>query len=151
MGQIRKSTCLLHNYESGSCVKCNLPPHDGDDLIRNGKSDGDNHFQGLRRGSVLVFNSGLAIYNSWGEASSVAFVLTSTAALALLLVCLRELERGEGRDRIKAVVWAFSTLLMAMFTSRVWVAPLMPPIVEAAMWLIAVATIAGVFWAFFLF
>ncbi|CAL5046596.1 unnamed protein product [Urochloa decumbens] len=100
--------------------------------------------------TVLVFNSGLAIYNSWGDAGSVAFVLGSTAALALLFLCLRELERGASRDRIKAAVWALSTLLMAMFASRIWVAPLMSPVVEAAVWLMAVATMAGGFWAFFL-
>jgi hypothetical protein len=38
--------------------------------------------------SVLTFNSALAIYNSWGEASSVAFVLTADAALVLLFGCL---------------------------------------------------------------
>ena len=96
---------------------------------------------------ALTFNSALAIYNSWGDAGSVAFAL---AALVLLFLCLREFERGgRGRDaKIKAAVWALTTLLTAMFASRV--APLMPPPVAAVVWLLAVATAAGGFWAFFL-
>jgi hypothetical protein len=99
----------------------------------------------------LAFNSGLAIYNSWGDASSVAFVLLADAALLLLFLCLREFERGVGRGRdarIKAAVWALTTLLTAMFASRV--APIMPPAVGVGVWIMAVATTAGGFWAFFL-
>jgi hypothetical protein len=59
-------------------------------------------------------------------------VLAANAALALLFLCLRELEqqqavRGRGRNVeyvVKAAVWALTTLLMAMFAARV--APLMP-------------------------
>ncbi|CAD6337725.1 unnamed protein product [Miscanthus lutarioriparius] len=99
---------------------------------------------------ALTFNSALAIYNSWGDAGSVAFVLAADAAFVLLFLCLREFERGgRGRDaKIKAAVWALTTLLTAMFASRV--APLMPPPVAAVVWLLAVATAAGGFWAFFL-
>ena len=99
---------------------------------------------------ALTFNSALAIYNSWGDAGSVAFVLAADAALVLLFLCLRGFERGgRGRDaKIKAAVWALTTLLTAMFASRV--APLMPPPVAAVVWLLAVATAAGGFWAFFL-
>ncbi|CAN6208743.1 unnamed protein product [Urochloa humidicola] len=99
---------------------------------------------------VLAFNSSLAVYNSWGDASSVAFVLVADAVLLLLFLCLQEFERardGVGRGRIKGAMWALTTLLTAMFASRV--APLMPPMVEAAVWLMAVATVAGGFWAFF--
>lgn len=71
----------------------------------------------------------------------------------LLFLCLRELEQqgggGRGRDvRIKAAVWALTTLLTVMFASRV--APLMPPLVGALVWGMAVATVAGGLWAFFL-
>ena len=103
---------------------------------------------------VLTCNSALAIYSSWGEdAASVTFVLVADAALALLFLCLRELERGggqarRGRGRTKAAVWALSTLLTAMFAARV--APLMPPPVGALVWAAAVATAAGGFWAIFL-
>ncbi|CAL5036734.1 unnamed protein product [Urochloa decumbens] len=101
---------------------------------------------------VLAFNSILAIYNAWGDAGSVAFVLVADAVLLLLFLCLGQFERAgggrEGKGRIKGAVWALTTLLTAMFASRV--APLMPPVVEAAVWLMAAATIAGGFWAFFL-
>ncbi|CAL5044608.1 unnamed protein product [Urochloa decumbens] len=102
---------------------------------------------------ALAFNSGLAIYKSWGDAGSVAFVLAADAALALLFLCLREFERARGgaaaRNRnVKAAVWALTTLLTAMFAWRV--APLMPPVVAAIVWVMAVATAAGGFWAFFL-
>ncbi|CAN6208731.1 unnamed protein product [Urochloa humidicola] len=100
--------------------------------------------------AVLAFNSALAIYNSWGDAASVAFVLGTDSLLVLLFLCLRKFERdrgGEGRGRrIKAAVWALTTLLTAMFASRV--APLMPPAVAAVVWAMAVATAAAGVWAF---
>jgi hypothetical protein len=49
--------------------------------------------------------------------------------------------------KITAAVWALTTLLTVMFASRV--APLMPPAVGVAVWIMAVATDAGGFWAFF--
>jgi hypothetical protein len=101
---------------------------------------------------ALAFNSGLAIYNSTGDAGSAAFVLGTDAGLVLLFLCLREFERDRGgaaRSRnIKAAVWALTTLLTGMFASRV--APLMPPAVAAVVWIAAVATVTGGFWAFFL-
>ncbi|WVZ82574.1 hypothetical protein U9M48_029828 [Paspalum notatum var. saurae] len=92
---------------------------------------------------ALACNSGLSIYSSWGDASSVALVLAADAALLLLFLCLREFERnGRGRrgggTRSRATVWALTTLLTAMFASRV--APLMPPAVDAVVWAMAVAT-----------
>ncbi|RLN12363.1 hypothetical protein C2845_PM09G03210 [Panicum miliaceum] len=101
--------------------------------------------------AVLACNSALAVRNSWGDAGSVAFVLAADAALVLLFVCLREFERAGGgrrRSSIKAAVWALTTLLTAMFASRV--TPLMPPAVGAVVWAVAAATAAGGFWAFFL-
>jgi hypothetical protein len=102
---------------------------------------------------VLTFNSVLAVYNSWGDTSSVLFVLAADAILVLLFLCLRELEleraAGRGRDiRTRAAVWTLTTLLSAMFASRV--APMMPPVVGALVWAMAVFTAAGGFWAFFL-
>lgn len=100
---------------------------------------------------VLLGNSALAIYNSRGRAGSVAFVLGADAAVALLIVALAQYERAEGaaaRGKIKGAVWALSTLLTAMFASRV--APLMPPFVAALVWVMSVATAVGGFWAFFL-
>ncbi|CAN6172496.1 unnamed protein product [Urochloa humidicola] len=100
---------------------------------------------------VLGCNSALAIYNAWGDAGSVAFVLGANTLLALLFLCLREFERdgGGGRGRrIKAAVWALTTLLTMMFASRI--APLMPPVVAALVWGLAVVTAAAGFWAFLL-
>ncbi|WVZ82535.1 hypothetical protein U9M48_029789 [Paspalum notatum var. saurae] len=103
---------------------------------------------------ALAFNSALAVYNSWGDAASVAFVLLADAALLLLFICLREFERAAGRGlrrdtgKIKASVWALTTLLTAMFASKV--ASLMTPAVAALVWAMAVATAAAGFWAFFL-
>ncbi|TVU12628.1 hypothetical protein EJB05_46279, partial [Eragrostis curvula] len=99
---------------------------------------------------VLMCNSVLAIYNSWGDAGSVAFVLITDAALLLLFLCLREFERaGRGRSRnIKAAVWILTTLLTVMFTSRV--APLIPRVVAVVVWAMAATTATGGFWAFFL-
>ncbi|CAD6340273.1 unnamed protein product [Miscanthus lutarioriparius] len=109
----------------------------------------DQHFSGLIKlgFGVLACNSGLAIYNSWGDATSISFVLLADAALVLLFLCLREFERGgRGREdaKMKAAVWALTTLLTAMFASRV------TPAVGAVVWVMAVATTAGGFWAFFL-
>ncbi|RCV20184.1 hypothetical protein SETIT_4G035500v2 [Setaria italica] len=104
--------------------------------------------------AVLGCNSVLAVYNSWGHPDSVAFVLGADAALALLFLCLCQFERdrggagARGRRVIKAAVWALTTLLTLMFASRV--APLMPPVVAAAVWTMAVATATAGFWAFFL-
>ncbi|KAL6606210.1 hypothetical protein ACP70R_041863 [Stipagrostis hirtigluma subsp. patula] len=101
--------------------------------------------------AALACNSLLVIYNSWGDAGSVAFVLAADAALLLLFLCLRAFERargGEAGTKIKAAVWALTALLTAMFASKV--APLMPPAVATLVWAMAVATAAGGFWAFFL-
>lgn len=71
----------------------------------------------------MSFNSALAIHSSWGDAGSVAFVLAADAALLVLLfACLRAFERRRGRPRsgrVKAAVWVLTTLLTAMFASRV--------------------------------
>ncbi|CAN6179355.1 unnamed protein product [Urochloa humidicola] len=97
--------------------------------------------------AVLACNSALAIRNSWGDAASVTFVLAADAALVLLFVCLARYERTGGGRNTKAAVWMLTTLLTAMFASRL--APLMPPVVGAIVWAIAVATSACGFWAFF--
>jgi hypothetical protein len=119
--------------------------------------DGQQHYCSVAltaiASAVLAFNSVLAIYSSWGDAASVAFVLVADAALLLLFLCLRELERrraarGGAAGRIKGVVWALSTLLTAMFAARV--APLIPPVVAATVWLMAVAAVTEGFWAFFI-
>ncbi|GJN29651.1 hypothetical protein PR202_gb17900 [Eleusine coracana subsp. coracana] len=99
---------------------------------------------------VLACNSAIAIFQSWGDAGSVAYVLAADAAILLLFICLREIER-EGRERernIKVAVWVLTTLLSVMFASKI--APLMPPVVSVVIWAMSVATAAGGFWTFFL-
>ncbi|XP_066374166.1 uncharacterized protein [Miscanthus floridulus] len=101
---------------------------------------------------VLACNSAAAVYRSWGDVASVLFVVAANAALLLLLHFLRKFERArpgdDDRGKAKAAVWALTTLLMAMFASRV--APLMPPIVGVAVWVVALATAGGGFWALFI-
>lgn len=101
---------------------------------------------------ALTCNSALAVYRSWGDVASVVFVVSANAALLLLLHFLRRFERArpgdDDRGKAKAAVWTLTTLLTAMFASRV--APLMPPIVAVAVWVMAVATAGGGFWALFI-
>uniref|UniRef100_A0A0E0DWY3 Uncharacterized protein n=1 Tax=Oryza meridionalis TaxID=40149 RepID=A0A0E0DWY3_9ORYZ len=99
---------------------------------------------------ALTCNSILAIYRSQGDLASVAFVVAAYAALLLLFYFLGKFERArpEERGKVKVAVWSLTTLLTAMFTSRV--APLMPPLVAAGVWIMAAATVVGGFWAFFL-
>uniref|UniRef100_A0A0E0L7S0 Uncharacterized protein n=1 Tax=Oryza punctata TaxID=4537 RepID=A0A0E0L7S0_ORYPU len=99
---------------------------------------------------ALTCNSLLAIYRSQGDLASVAFVVGAYAALLLLFYFLGKFERArpEERGRVKAAVWSLTTLLTAMFASRV--APLMPPLVAAGVWIMGAATVVGGFWAFFL-
>ncbi|XP_004966635.1 uncharacterized protein LOC101762849 [Setaria italica] len=105
----------------------------------------------------FTLNSGLAIYSARGDPASVLFVVGSYLALLLLFHCLRAYERvppgSPERERarravLKAALWTLTTLLTAMFASRV--GPLMPPAVGAVVWAMAAVTSAGGFWAFFL-
>uniref|UniRef100_M8C664 Uncharacterized protein n=1 Tax=Aegilops tauschii TaxID=37682 RepID=M8C664_AEGTA len=71
----------------------------------------------------LTFNSGMAVYRSNGDAGSVIFVAVSYLDLVALFACLRLYERldrhSPRRERIKAAVWALTTLLTVMFTYKV--------------------------------
>lgn len=99
--------------------------------------------------ATLTCNSALAVYRSRDDPRAVAFVAGAYGAIALLFHFLRRFERGEGdRGTTKAAVWALTTLLTAMFASRV--APLMPPAVAALVWFMAAGTAGAGFWAFFL-
>ncbi|XP_062233620.1 uncharacterized protein LOC133930869 [Phragmites australis] len=99
--------------------------------------------------AALTGNSALVIYRSRGDPSSVAFVAGAYAAILLLFRFLRRFERGEGDvGRTKAAVWLLTTLLTAMFASRV--APLMPTAVGIVVYLTAAATAGAGFRAFFL-
>jgi hypothetical protein len=101
--------------------------------------------------SVLTCNSALAVYHSHNDPGSVAFVAASYGAMVLLFHLLRRLDNTsadrEARRKILAAVWALTTLLTAMFASRV--APLMPQFVAVQIWLMAATTAVGGFLAFF--
>ncbi|CAL5036720.1 unnamed protein product [Urochloa decumbens] len=98
--------------------------------------------------AALAFSSLLAVYRSGGDSGTAAFVAGADGALALLFHFLRRLERGERGRNAKAAVWLLTTLLTAMFASRV--APLMPPVVASVVWLMAAGTVGTGFWAMFL-
>ncbi|KAG2609374.1 uncharacterized protein LOC120704994 [Panicum virgatum] len=96
--------------------------------------------------ATLTCNSALAIYRSRDDPRAVAFVAGAYGAIALLFH-LRRFERGEEEEgrTTRAAVWALTTLLTAMFASRV--APLMPPAVAALVWVMAAGTAGAGFWA----
>jgi len=99
----------------------------------------------------LTFNSGMAVYRSNRDAGSVLFVAVSYLDLVALFACLRLYERldrhSPRRERIKAAVWALTTLLTVMFTYKV--AEVMPLAVKLLVWAMAAATTFGGFYAFF--
>jgi hypothetical protein len=70
---------------------------------------------------ALTGNSAIAVYRSWGDPFSVAFVALAHSALLLLLHLLRRFEHArpeEIRGRVKAAVWALTTLLTASAAAR---------------------------------
>lgn len=99
----------------------------------------------------LTFNSGMAVCRSHGDRETVAFVVFSYVDLLALFHCLRRYENAEPasqlRDRLKIAVWVLTTALTLLFSFKV--AAVMPPAVAVLVWLMAFATIAGGFYAFF--
>ncbi|CAN6165146.1 unnamed protein product [Urochloa humidicola] len=102
--------------------------------------------------AALTCNSAFALYRSRDDprSGSAAFVAGAYGALLLLGYFLRKFERRDQGDRrrTKAAVWLLTTILTAMFASRV--APLMPPAVGSVVYLMAAATAGAGFWALFL-
>lgn len=97
--------------------------------------------------AFLSFNCGMAIYRSWPDASSVAFVAVAYVALLLLFRCLHLLERRRDRG-LKLAVWALSTILTLMFSYKV--AAIMPIWAQVLVWSTGIFTIAAGFYAFFI-
>jgi hypothetical protein len=99
--------------------------------------------------AALTGTSVLAVYRSRDDPRSVAFVAGAYASIALVFHFLRKFERGEGdRGRTKVAVWVLTTLLTAMFASKV--APMMPLAVSSLVYLMAAGTVGAGFWALFL-
>lgn len=102
---------------------------------------------------ILTLNSAMAMIRSQGDKAAMAFVGFSYADLVALFVCLRMYEGAPAgsskRDWLKVAVWILTTLLTLAFSSKV--AAVMPPTVAILVWLMAFATIAGGFIAFFIY
>lgn len=101
----------------------------------------------------LTFNSAMAVHRSRGDVRTVAFVAFSYGDLVALFVCLRRYELAPvgspARDRLKVAVWLLTALLTFAFSYKV--AAVMPPPVAVVVWLMAFATVAGGFLAFFVY
>ncbi|CAN6277970.1 unnamed protein product [Urochloa humidicola] len=100
----------------------------------------------------LTFNSGMAIYRSQGDRGAVSFVAFSYLDLIMLFTCLRWYESAQPdsvtRAWLKVAVWLLTTLLTLLFSAKV--AAVTPAAVAVVVWLMAFATVAGGFYAFFL-
>jgi hypothetical protein len=101
----------------------------------------------------LTFNSVMAIVRSRGDMMAIAFVIFSYADLVALFICLMLYDRaGAGSSRrewLKIAVWLLTTLLTLAFSYKV--AAVMPTPVAVLVWLMAFATVAGGFIAFFIY
>ncbi|CAL5023140.1 unnamed protein product [Urochloa decumbens] len=99
----------------------------------------------------LTLNSATAIVRSQGNRTAIAFVSFSYGVLVALYVCLKMYERASAgsakRKALKIVVWVLTTLLTFAFSYKV--AAVMPVPVAVLVWLMAFATVAGGFVAFF--
>ncbi|CAL5059467.1 unnamed protein product [Urochloa decumbens] len=102
--------------------------------------------------AFLTFNSGMAVYRSNGDLSAISFVGFSYLDLVLLFYCLRRYEKTPPesplREHLKMAVWLLTTMLTAAFSYKV--AAIMPFPVQVLVWAMAIATILGGFYAFFL-
>lgn len=102
--------------------------------------------------AFLTFNTGMAIRRAGGEPWAIAFVVFSYCDLLLLFGFLRAFERADQnsprRERIKVAVWLLTTMLTAAFSYKV--AAVMPLAIAVLVWVMAFATVAGGYYAFFL-
>ncbi|KAG8077723.1 hypothetical protein GUJ93_ZPchr0007g4037 [Zizania palustris] len=100
---------------------------------------------------ILAGNSVAAIYHSWRDPWSVAFVLAAFLILLSLFLALRLFERlppgSSRRVHVKAGVWVLTTVLTIMFSYRV--AALMPLPLAVIIWTMAGSTIIAGFYMFF--
>ncbi|CAN6208712.1 unnamed protein product [Urochloa humidicola] len=98
---------------------------------------------------ALAFNSGLAIYNSWGDAASVAFVVTANATLVILFLCLRQFEeQARGRDRIGGAGVQYSALARMGFAAAACNSALAGGAASLAFVLLAYTALLALTWLF---
>ncbi|KAJ3701400.1 hypothetical protein LUZ61_005105 [Rhynchospora tenuis] len=97
-------------------------------------------------------NSVLAIYQSKGDAWSVAFVVSAYFVVLLLFWCtqlyVRTAPYSAQRWKLKEAVWSLSTFLTAMSSYKV--ANLMPWPVALVVWGMSAAVSFGAFYEFFI-
>ncbi|KAF0916055.1 hypothetical protein E2562_000683 [Oryza meyeriana var. granulata] len=96
-------------------------------------------------------------YRAAGDPRDLAFVAGAYAMLAMLLCCVARFEAladdgspaaAVARERLKLPVWALSTALTALFSTRV--APMMPPPLNALVVAMALLVTVGGFCLLFL-
>ncbi|KAJ1687907.1 hypothetical protein LUZ63_019297 [Rhynchospora breviuscula] len=101
----------------------------------------------------LLINSCVAIYRSREDPWSIAYILVSLVDLVVLFYILRVFERtprdSSLRGKLKAAVWFLTTLLTVMFSYRI--GAVVPPAIAITAWSMAVATILGGYYAFFIY
>jgi Family of unknown function (DUF6490) len=103
--------------------------------------------------AFLLFNSCVVIYRSRDDPWSIAYILVSLIDLVVLFCILRVFEQtpwdSSLRGKLKAAVWFLTTLLTIMFSYRI--GDLFPPRIAILTWTMAVATILGGYYAFFVY
>jgi dolichol kinase len=103
--------------------------------------------------AFLLFNYCVVIYRSRDDPWSIAYILISLIDLVALFYILRVFERtprdSSLRGKLKAVVWFLTTLLTIMFSYRI--SAVVSPRIAIMAWSMAVATILGGYYAFFVY
>lgn len=103
--------------------------------------------------AVLLFNSCVGIYRCRHDPWSTAYILISLVDLVVLFYILRVFERtprgSSLRGKLKAAVWFLTTLLTVMFSYRI--GAVVPQTIAIMAWSMAVATILGGYYAFFVY
>lgn len=103
--------------------------------------------------ALLALASVTAVYHSKGDEATVAFVATSYVDLVLLFCCLwlykSAPQASARRNRLKASVWALTTLLTFSFAYMVMGTAGLTLPVALLLWFSAAATGIGAFSAFF--
>ncbi|KAK8940129.1 hypothetical protein KSP40_PGU010973 [Platanthera guangdongensis] len=111
-------------------------------------------FCGLFGVGLFTFNSIVSIRRSIHDPWTVAYVAVSYVDILLLYCCFHLVERtapGEDRrlNRLKKAVWSLASILILMFACRV--STLTIPALAVLVWVMSAITMAGGFYAMFLY